>query len=197
MRSRRRRAPSTISGGHSGGDTPLPIPNREVKPASADGTRGASPRESRTPPDFHSKGALSGPFRRSDVNAACPSWERRRGVTLGRRRSPGPSSSSRSAAGGAVGLLPSHAAPASSSGTVAGGRRAPRGAQATGAGQTGPAGPTAPKAPPAIQAQQAAWFGLHRPKRTTGPAPRPAQRARAAHPPTRGADAGRPAAAGV
>ncbi len=39
-------------GGHSGGDTPLPIPNREVKPASADGTRGASPRESRTPPSF-------------------------------------------------------------------------------------------------------------------------------------------------
>ena len=37
-------------GGHSGGDPPLPIPNREVKPASADGTRGASPRESRTPP---------------------------------------------------------------------------------------------------------------------------------------------------
>ena len=37
-------------GGHSGGETPLPIPNREVKPASADGTRGASPRESRTPP---------------------------------------------------------------------------------------------------------------------------------------------------
>ena len=39
-------------GGHSGGDTPLPIPNREVKPASADGTRGASPRESRTPPSL-------------------------------------------------------------------------------------------------------------------------------------------------
>ena len=38
-------------GGHSGGGTPLPIPNREVKPASADGTRGASPRESRTPPN--------------------------------------------------------------------------------------------------------------------------------------------------
>ena len=45
-------------GGHSGGDTPLPIPNREVKPASADGTRGASPRESRTPPTF---------FRRRDT----------------------------------------------------------------------------------------------------------------------------------
>jgi hypothetical protein len=39
-------------GGHSDGETPLPIPNREVKPVSADGTRGASPRESRTPPIF-------------------------------------------------------------------------------------------------------------------------------------------------
>src|SRR3990170_3834700 len=39
-------------GGHSGGDTPLPFPNREVKPASADGTWGASPRESRTPPSL-------------------------------------------------------------------------------------------------------------------------------------------------
>src|SRR5215204_297591 len=38
-------------GGHSVGGTPLPIPNREVKPDSADGTRGASPRESRTPPN--------------------------------------------------------------------------------------------------------------------------------------------------
>src|SRR5256885_2740464 len=37
-------------GGHSDGETPLPIPNREVKPVSADGTRGAIPRESRTPP---------------------------------------------------------------------------------------------------------------------------------------------------
>ena len=47
----RTRAPSTTFGGHSGGGTPLPIPNREVKPASADGTRGASPRESRSPPN--------------------------------------------------------------------------------------------------------------------------------------------------
>jgi hypothetical protein len=38
------------SGGFSGGETPLPIPNREVKPASADGTRRATSRESRTPP---------------------------------------------------------------------------------------------------------------------------------------------------
>src|SRR5215510_12407846 len=43
--------PHTL-GGHSGGETPLPIPNREVKPASADGTRRAISRESRTPPIF-------------------------------------------------------------------------------------------------------------------------------------------------
>src|SRR4051812_47370358 len=42
----------TILGGHGGGETPLPIPNREVKPASADGTRRAISRESRTPPIF-------------------------------------------------------------------------------------------------------------------------------------------------
>jgi hypothetical protein len=41
-----------VSGGHSGGETPLPIPNREVKPASADGTRRATSRESRTPPVY-------------------------------------------------------------------------------------------------------------------------------------------------
>ena len=39
-------------GGHSGGETPLPIPNREVKPASADGTRRATSRESRSPPNY-------------------------------------------------------------------------------------------------------------------------------------------------
>ena len=36
---------SLISGGYSGGVPPLPIPNREVKPARADGT--AHPWESR------------------------------------------------------------------------------------------------------------------------------------------------------
>ena len=41
-----------LSGGLSGGETPLPFPNREVKPASADGTRRATSRESRTPPEF-------------------------------------------------------------------------------------------------------------------------------------------------
>ena len=39
-----------ISGGYSGGVPPLPIPNREVKPACADGT--AHPWESRQPPFF-------------------------------------------------------------------------------------------------------------------------------------------------
>src|ERR671936_1053671 len=37
-------------GGHSGVEPPLPIPNREVKPACADGTRRATSRESRWPP---------------------------------------------------------------------------------------------------------------------------------------------------
>src|SRR5262252_9086572 len=55
-------------GGHSDGGTPLPIPNREVKPARADGTRGASPRESRLPPSIRlresrpSGGSLAVPF---------------------------------------------------------------------------------------------------------------------------------------
>src|ERR1700726_2444974 len=42
----------TISGGHGGGETPVPIPNTAVKPASADGTWGVAPWESRTPPGF-------------------------------------------------------------------------------------------------------------------------------------------------
>ena len=39
-------------GDDGGGDTPLPIPNREVKPASADGTAGGTPWESRSSPIF-------------------------------------------------------------------------------------------------------------------------------------------------
>ncbi len=42
----------TVSGGHGGGETPVPIPNTAVKPASADGTWGVTPWESRTPPEF-------------------------------------------------------------------------------------------------------------------------------------------------
>ena len=40
-----------ISGADSGGVPPVPIPNTAVKPASADGTWGESPWESRTPPE--------------------------------------------------------------------------------------------------------------------------------------------------
>ena len=46
----RSRAVSTNFGGHSEGETPLPIPNRAVKPLSADGTWDSRPWESRSPP---------------------------------------------------------------------------------------------------------------------------------------------------
>jgi hypothetical protein len=39
-------------GDDGGGDTPLPIPNREVKPASADGTARETSWESRSSPIF-------------------------------------------------------------------------------------------------------------------------------------------------
>src|SRR5688572_13292083 len=42
---------TTDFGGHSDRVTPVPIPNTEVKPVSADGTWGLTPWESRTPPD--------------------------------------------------------------------------------------------------------------------------------------------------
>src|SRR5438046_10719488 len=38
-------------GGHSGGETPGPIPNPEVKPSRADGTVRATGWESRSPPE--------------------------------------------------------------------------------------------------------------------------------------------------
>ncbi len=41
-------------GGDSDGDTPVSIPNTEVKPVSADGTWAEMPWESRTSPDFSS-----------------------------------------------------------------------------------------------------------------------------------------------
>jgi hypothetical protein len=40
----------SFSGGHSEGETPVPIPNTEVKPLSADGTALYAVWESRTPP---------------------------------------------------------------------------------------------------------------------------------------------------
>ena len=42
-----------LSGGDSVGEPPVPIPNTEVKPVSADGTWGATPWESRSPPDIN------------------------------------------------------------------------------------------------------------------------------------------------
>src|SRR5262249_27940604 len=41
-----------VSGGYCEGETPLPIPNRAVKPLSADGTWPARAWESRSPPVF-------------------------------------------------------------------------------------------------------------------------------------------------
>src|SRR5436305_7754666 len=54
-------AKAPVSGGHGGGVTPVPIPNTEVKPASADGTWGETPWESRSPPDFSWREGPSGP----------------------------------------------------------------------------------------------------------------------------------------
>src|SRR5438093_9909210 len=48
----RRGLVSSVFGGHSEGETPLPIPNRAVKPLSADGTWPARAWESRSPPVF-------------------------------------------------------------------------------------------------------------------------------------------------
>src|SRR3954470_20233127 len=41
-----------VSGGHGEGETPLPIPNRAVKPLRADGTWPERARERRSPPVF-------------------------------------------------------------------------------------------------------------------------------------------------
>ena len=56
---------ATAFGGESGGVTPVPIPNTEVKPASADGTWAETPWESRTPPDFSLRARPSGLARSS------------------------------------------------------------------------------------------------------------------------------------
>src|SRR5207248_6523089 len=46
----RRGLVSSVFGGHSEGETPLPIPNRAVKPLSADGTWLSRAWEGRSPP---------------------------------------------------------------------------------------------------------------------------------------------------
>ena len=50
----------TISGGNDEGVTPVPIPNTEVKPFSADGTWLVTARESRSPPDSNRSPAIAG-----------------------------------------------------------------------------------------------------------------------------------------
>ncbi len=50
----------TISGGFGVGETPLPIPNRAVKPLSADGTWPSRAWESRSPPVLHLEPPLTG-----------------------------------------------------------------------------------------------------------------------------------------
>ena len=52
LKGRRRRVSQRFSGGYGERETPLPIPNRAVKPLSADGTWLARARESRTPPVY-------------------------------------------------------------------------------------------------------------------------------------------------
>lgn len=47
---------SLISGGYGSGETPVPIPNTEVKTASADGTKGEIPWESRSSPGLFEEG---------------------------------------------------------------------------------------------------------------------------------------------
>ncbi len=51
---------SPVSGGFGEGETPLPIPNRAVKPLSADGTWLARAWESRTPPVYFKSRAAPG-----------------------------------------------------------------------------------------------------------------------------------------
>ena len=97
LRDRGRHGLSPFSGGFGEGETPLPIPNRAVKPLSADGTWPARAWESRTPPVYLTDGSPSGgpfvvtrPFTRrlpaiepptaTRYGADTPAGARRRGV---------------------------------------------------------------------------------------------------------------------
>ena len=51
VRKKKREKRSPISGGHSEGDPPVPIPNTEVKPFSADNTRLETSWEDKTLPE--------------------------------------------------------------------------------------------------------------------------------------------------
>ncbi len=109
---------SSLSGGFGEGETPLPIPNRAVKPLSADGTWLARARESRTPPVFTA--AAEPPPRRLGSRCASPR-RRRRGW---RCRPPDPRTAA-SIFGCAACCLPMQAAASSALGRCAR-RRRPR-----------------------------------------------------------------------
>ncbi len=86
-----------FSGGFGEGETPLPIPNREVKPLSADGTWLARARESRTPPVYFLQSDLAGRLRKGGPSCL---WGR-----TDARRVSGANSARRRGAGGARGTL--------------------------------------------------------------------------------------------
>ena len=65
--------PSKFFGDHSGGVTPVPIPNTEVKPTSADGTEVETPWESRTSPDFFSFSPSYSNIQMTDTQTEQPS----------------------------------------------------------------------------------------------------------------------------
>ena len=96
---RSRSSLTTDFGGHSGGVTPVPIPNTAVKPTRADGTWGETPWESRSPPDFSSERGPSGPrssFWRPSEPPGCDRYAARcpRARAPPSRRSGGSSSAS-------------------------------------------------------------------------------------------------------
>src|SRR5215207_6574373 len=70
-------------GDDGGGDTPLPIPNREVKPASADGTAGETPWESRSSPIFFAlKYPEGGPVHNEELDQEFVERQRERLIEL-------------------------------------------------------------------------------------------------------------------
>src|SRR5438874_1685653 len=78
----RESAAHPVSGGYGEGETPLPIPNRAVKPLSADGTWPARAWESRSPPVFTPTPSVIQPGSAS-LRAAVP-WLGRPGSVVDR-----------------------------------------------------------------------------------------------------------------
>src|SRR3954471_7685167 len=91
-----RRRSLALFGGHSEGETPLPIPNRAVKPLRADGTWPSRAWESRSPPNYFSIRAvlrtraarvLPGVHARAPAGRVAPPGSRARAARLpGARR---------------------------------------------------------------------------------------------------------------